>query len=60
MKDGYVTLVWPTDSRLTAQEQACVEEQRRQLWEEGVTREPSLTEMAFLFAAVLVSEKVPR
>ena len=56
--ESYQPLTWPTDSMLTAEERDRVETQRRGLWDEGIRREPLLTEMAFAFAAVLTVRRV--
>lgn len=48
----YVPLAWPTTSKLTPEERAHVERERRSLWNHGVRREPQLTRMAFEFGAV--------
>jgi len=57
MPDTYVPMAWPADSKLSAEEQKLVEVQRRELWDEGVRKEPQLTEMAFLFAATVAAFK---
>ena len=49
---AYTPLTWDADSKLSADEQAAVEINRRHLFEHGVTREPLLTRMAFEFGAV--------
>lgn len=53
--DGYVPLEWAGQSKLTAEEQAAVESQRRQLWRHGIRQEPMLTRMAFEFGYALTA-----
>lgn len=49
---AYAPLSWPADSKLSPEERAHVERQRRALWDRGIRREPQLTRMAFEFGAV--------
>ena len=44
---------WDGESKLSKDEQATVEAQRKDLWRGGVRKEPALTRMAFEFAAVI-------
>jgi hypothetical protein len=56
----YVPIKWTADSELSKAERASVENQRRDLWEHGVRREPLLTEMAFIFAATIEMMRTPK
>jgi hypothetical protein len=50
---GYKPLVWPESSSLSAEEQECVELQRRDLWRHGIRKQPMLDKLAFEFGAVM-------
>ncbi len=57
--EGYVPLTWDAESLLDAQEQANIEQQRRDLWRAGI-REPNLTRMAYEFGAVVTMMQEPK
>lgn len=44
-------------STFTTEEQECIRAQRKELREMGITREPLLTEMACMFAGVILSSR---
>jgi hypothetical protein len=53
---AYTPIVWRADCTLTDDERKVVEAQHRQVWDEGVTREPLATEMALMLAATLLTQ----
>lgn len=57
---GYTPLTWDAESTLSADEQATIEAQRKDLWRGGIRTEPQLTEMAFEFAAVICMQRAAK
>jgi hypothetical protein len=56
---GYEPLTWEADSELGAEEQATIENERRQLWRKGV-RGALLEQLAYEFAAVICMQRAAR
>jgi hypothetical protein len=56
---GYEPLTWDVDSELGAEEQATIENERRQLWRKGV-RGALLEQLAYEFAAVICMKRAAK
>ncbi len=55
--EGYQPFEWSAESQLTAAERGIVETQRKDLWRNGIRKQPMLDRMAFEFGYVICALK---
>ena len=55
--EGYRPLVWSENCELTADERETIEAQRKDLWRNGIRKQPMLDRMAYEFAYVICALK---